>query len=842
MKCVKWNDNWKFWDDKNAFALIWGVPEGAKDVTLPHDAMIEKPASARSAGGSGTGYRDGGNYTYLKTLELTAVEARRKHILRFDGVYRHAMVYVNQQLAGTEAYGYSTFYADLTPFLQEGLNEIRVQVKNAGMTNSRWYSGSGIYRDVWLLTSGTVYLEPDQVKVRTERIDADYAVILVESTIVNETSRERHLKLESYVRHPGGGEGGLEQTMFFLPAGAKKTITQRMMIKQPRLWSEDSPALCTLESRLYEGTTRIDRAETRFGIRTLSLDAAKGLCVNGQSVKLRGACIHHDSGPLGAATYRDAELRRVRLLKEAGFNAIRMAHHPAAPVLLDACDELGMFVMDEFADMWERSKCDVDYSLDFAKWWDTDVSLMVRKDFNHPSVVLYSVGNEIPEIGTDSGSMTCAKIAGLLKELDPTRYTTAGINGAFIVGDQMEQIQADIARDLQAEAKKAAVEKAMQAGKAAGQADTKDKTASQAAAADNAPSPAKADGDVNEFMTDIGQQMERVGLHDAVTKRLEMACAPLDVAGYNYMTGRYEPDTKRYPNRVMVGSETFPPEIARNWAIIKKLPSVIGDFTWTGWDYLGEAGIGVPAYHEGEGGIGAPFPCQIAYCGDLDITGYRRPLSYLRACVFEKRMRPYLAVQDPHHYGETLIKTPWMLSDTVSSWDWPGFEGKPIVVEIYGNGDEAELFLEHKSLGRKPLVGSRALFETVYVPGTIRAALFRHGICAGAMTLTTPAGKPELRLSLDTEGEELVYVTAELRSRNDALITARDKTLKVSVEGAKLLALGSGDPKPKHNFNTGIVKTYQGRAIIILKKTGPGPITVKAEASPTVSASLDIRH
>ena len=804
MKQIKWNDNWKFWKEQNAFEMVWNVPDDARDVTLPHDAMIEKPAYAKSIGGRATGFRDGGNYTYWKAFSLTADEVKRKHILRFDGVYRHAAVYVNEQPAGGEAYGYSTFYVDLTPYLREGRNEIFVKVRNAGMTNSRWYSGSGIYRDVWLLTSGTVYLEPDQVKVTTERTDWGLAVVRIETTVLNETSRARHLKLQSLVRDPEAAEAVTEETAFFLPAGEKKIVTQRIVVKDPALWSEDSPSLYTLESRLFEGKTRIDKATSRFGIRTISVDSVKGFLVNGLSVKLRGACIHHDSGFLGSATYKDAELRRVRLLKEAGFNAIRMAHHPAAPALLDACDELGMFVMDEFADMWERPKCDVDYSLDFPKWWDTDVALMIRKDYNHPSVVLYSVGNEIPEIGSDAGSLLCAKIAGLMKSLDPTRFTTAGINGLFMVGDKMEQIRTDVTRELEAEAK---------------------------------AKPTKGI-DVNEFMADMGKQMDRLALHDEVTKALELACAPLDVAGYNYMTSRYEPDAKRYPNRVMVGSETFPPEIARNWSIIQKLPAVIGDFTWTGWDYLGEAGIGLPAYGSRE--ADTDFPCQVAYCGDLDLTGYRRPLSYLRACVFEKRMRPYIAVQDPHHYGQELIKTPWLLTDTVSSWDWPGFEGKPIVVEIYGNGDEVELFHEHKSLGRKPLVGARAVFETVYKPGTIRAALYRHGICAGAMTLTTPKGRPALQLSLDTLGEELIYVNAELRSPNDVLVTSKDKTLKISVEGAELLAAGSANPKPERNFNTGIVRTCLGRAMIILKKTGPGKITVKAEASPTVPAELTI--
>ena len=790
MKATKWNKGWKFWSDKDAFALVWNIPENAASVDLPHDAMIESAAYAGSPNMGNTGFRDGGNYTYVKLLEVSAEELGSKHILKFDGVYCHALVYVNEQYAGGSANGYSTFYVDLTPWLRSGTNEIRVQVRNAGMTNSRWYSGSGIYRDVWMLTSEGTYIEPDMVQIRTESAEDGLAVLSVDTTVINENFASASYCLNTVIRDDDGNEAGSERTAFFVKAGESKTLHQRIIVKNASLWDEDNPYLYTAESSLCDGKGCVDAACDTFGIRTLSLDAARGFRVNGKVVNLRGACIHHDNGLIGAATYYDAEERRIELLKKAGFNAIRMSHHPAAPALLKACDKLGMYVMDEFSDMWQRAKNDLDYALDIETNWEKDVTLMVRKDFNHPSVVLYSVGNEIPEIGTNMGSDFCAKIAGLIKSLDPARYTTAGINGVFAAGDQMGRILADLSRDMQA------------AG--------------------------EIEGNVNDFMTVMDTKMDQIVVHDAISERLEMACASLDVAGYNYMAARYEPDSVNYPNRVMVGSETYPPDIDRNWRLVEKLPSVIGDFTWTGWDYIGEAGVGVPAYKFGDGGFGAQFPCQLAYCGDIDITGFRRPLSYYREIVFGMRKAPYIAVQDPHHFGENLIKTPWVMSDAISSWSWSGCEGKPVIVEVYSNADEVELFKDGKSLGKKAPEACKVLFETTYEAGELVAKSYAGGEETGSYVLRT-AGEAAPVVRTTWEGNDLVYVDIKLEDKDGNVATDRDAELKAEVTGAELIGFGSGNPKPDRNYNEGIAMTWNGRAQLVLKKTGDEDFTVNVK-------------
>ena len=806
---MKFNDNWKFWIEGDSFALVWNIPDIAREVTLPHDAMIEKPAHEESLNGGNTGYRDGDVYNYVKLFQAPEEYKDKTVMLKFEGVYMNAFVYVNGQLAGKNPFGYTTFYVPLNNFLRFGQeNEIRVQVRNGAMTNSRWYSGGGIYRDVYLLVSDLVHIVPEGVQVKTESADEEYAVLHVDTELENCFHTPAELVLETVIQDAAGNTAAQDRTLVTVFAQDKRKMSQRMTVVRPEMWSAESPALYTCVTCLIQDGTVIDKSKEKFGIRTLSLDAKRGLRVNGSTVKLRGACIHHDSGLLGAATYDSVQFRQIRKLKEAGFNAVRMSHHPMAPAMLRACDELGMYVMDETFDMWNRCKSNYDYGLYFQEWWEKDVTAMVRKDFNHPSVILYSVGNEIPEIGTDHGAKICHDLSSKIKELDDTRFTLASINGVFAAGDQVDRIVADVVSDLS------------KAG--------------------------KIDGNVNDFMTLMDGHMDEIVVHNAITERLERACAGVDIAGYNYMTARYEMDGEKYPNRVIVGSETYPPEIARNWNLVEKLDHVIGDFTWTGWDYIGEAGVGVPAYQWGEGGFGAGFPCQLAYPGDLDITGFRRPASYYREAVFGLSTKPYIAVQDPNRYGQQLIKTPWVISDTVSSWTWGGCDGKPVVVEVYSQGKETELFINGKSCGRKPAgkaAGFRTLFETTYEPGTILAVSYdEDGNQMGQMELHTAGEDRNLVLTAEPEmKDQFIYIDAVLCDQDGNTATDSDMKITLDVEGcAEAVGFGSGNPKPKYNFNEGVTETYHGRAQIMLMRTGSGKVQVKVSAEDGKTAELNL--
>lgn len=802
----KWNDNWKFWVDKDSFALVWDIPEIARDITLPHDAMIEKPAHADSLNGGNTGFRDGDIYTYVKMLHAPEEYREKTVALKFEGVYMNAFVYVNGQLAAKSPFGYTTFYAPLNDFLKYGEdNEIRVQVRAGAMTNSRWYSGAGIYRDVYLLESGLTHIVPEGVQVKTENADDAYATLRVATELENKTAVSQNLVVETVIKDDGGNVAAKECTSATIFAGENRTLKQRILVENPELWSAENPKLYTVETKVYENTEAkelLDEAVDTFGIRTLAVDAKRGFRVNGKTVNLRGGCIHHDSGLLGAATYEDAQYRQILKMKEAGFNAIRMSHHPMAPAMLRACDEVGMYVMDETFDMWNRLKSNYDYGLYFQEWWEKDVTAMVRKDYNHPSVILYSVGNEIPEIGTDKGAQTCQELSDKIRSLDDTRYTLASINGVFAAGDKVDQIVADVVAGLSAEG--------------------------------------KLDGNVNDFMTLMDGHLDEIVVHKTISERLEKACAGVDIAGYNYMTARYEQDGKAYPNRVIVGSETYPPEIARNWDLVERLPHVIGDFTWTGWDYIGEAGVGIPAYKWGEGGFGAAFPAQLAYPGDFDITGFRRPASYYREAVFGLRKKPYIAVQNPTHYGEFLIKTPWVISDATASWNWDGMEGKPAIVEVYAQGDEVELLLNGTSLGKKAAgkeAGFRTLFETTYEPGTLIAISYENGQEIGRSELATAGAERALcvekeeYVGLKNAKQELVYVQVEMRDQNGVLASDDNQKITLSVDGeVEVLGFGSGNPKPNYNFNEGTTELFGGRAQIIVKKPeGKVTLTVTAE-------------
>ena len=783
-----YNDSWKYWIDKDAFALTWNIPEIANDITLPHDAMIEKGAYAESPNGGNTGFRDGDVYNYVK-LFTPPVEYRDKTVkLKFEGVYMNAMVYVNGELAAKSPFGYTTFYACLDEFLRYGEeNEIRVQVRNGAMTNSRWYSGGGIYRDVYILIADLVHIKEDGVQITTENVANDYASILVSTELENLGHASEDYTLETIIQNSDGQVVASDRYEMTLFGQEERKTSQRIAIMTPQLWSEETPVLYTCSSKLYQGDTLIDENLTSFGIRILKLSANRGFCVNGKEVKLRGACIHHDSGLLGAATYEEVQYRQVKKLKEAGFNALRMSHHPMAPAMLRACDELGMYVMDETFDMWNLCKSDYDYGLYFNEWWETDVTAMVRKDYNHPCVILYSIGNEIPEIGTNHGARVAYQISRKIKSLDNTRYTLAAINGVYAAGDSINEIVAEVAA---------------QAG-----------------------IKGQAEGNVNVFMSVMDKYMDKIVMHEAITERLEKACAETDIAGYNYMTARYEKDGENYPNRVIVGSETYPPEIAKNWEIVKKCSHVIGDFTWTGWDYIGEAGVGIPAYNWGDGGFGAGFPCQLAYCGDIDITGYRRPASYYREIVFGLRKAPYITVQNPQKYSENLIKTPWVLSDSIASWTFKDCDGKPVIVEIYSAGDEVELLCNGKSLGKKTAgrdAEYRVYFETVYEAGTLTAISYENGIEIGKDELKTAGSNRKLVLYAEQPakiGAEFIFVNIELQDENGIIVTDEDMEVHIVVKGAALAGFGSGNPKPQNNFTETTAELFHGRALAIIKKT-----------------------
>ena len=792
MNCILFNEGWKFWEVTNSFALAWAAPADARVVDLPHDAMIEKPQDENCRSKGNTGYRSGGVYSYSKNI--FAESSDKTYILKIEGAYMNAFVYVNGQLAAKRPYGYTVFYVELNNYLKfHAENEIRISVRTGAEPNSRWYSGSGIYRDVYLLEAGKTYIVPDSVKIKPLINSCDgfcKAEIFVSAEI---KGAFEGCSLEVTIKD---AKGNTAAEKVYTISNAAVCVSSE--IEKADLWDAENPNLYSCEIKLMKDGSVLDRHVDSFGIRSLELSSKKGLLVNGKEVKLRGACIHHDSGMIGAKTFEDVHIRQLKIMKESGFNAIRCSHNPAAPALLRACDKVGMYVMDEAFDMWTRFKSDYDYAQFFDEWWERDIEAMVKNDYNHPSVIMYSVGNEIPETCNMEGVKICKKLCDKVKSLDDTRYTTNSINGVFSVGDRMKDIIADIASGLKAEG--------------------------------------KMDGNVNDFMFFMGNYMSDMVKHPIMGEVLEAPFEHTDVAGYNYMGSRYEGDSEKYPERVIVGSETSICEIAMNWNLVKKLSNVIGDFCWTGWDYLGEAGIGVPAYaEEGTFGLGnGIYPTQISGTGCIDITGFRMPMSYYREIVFGLRKDPYIAVADPEKIGKTFIRNPWTFSDAIGSWSWDKYKGKKLSIEVYSGSDEVELYLNGISLGRKPAgekVNFTTVFEAEYEPGTLTAVAYTDGEESGSFMLSSPSA--DVKLTAEEEfrftdkGSEIIYINIAFTDENGIVAADMDQLLSLELsDGLELMAFGSAEPKPYNNYLEATARTYRGRAQLIIRKTSAAASSV----------------
>ncbi|MCK2022682.1 DUF4982 domain-containing protein [Microbacterium sp. kSW2-24] len=805
------NTSWTYRVKATAFQELGGASADAwRDVTLPHDALLSCPRSADVAHGETTGYFPGGSFEYRRVL-VVPVEDRGKYIaLEFGGVYRDASVYVNGALAGQNAFGYSRFVVRIDPYVRFGAeNEIRVECR--AHLDSRWYTGAGIYRDVFKVVKNPLRIAVDSLRVSTPDVDAERAIVEIESLIENSDVATASPYLTAIVISPEGVEVARQRTPVTLLPGESARARFRLRVPTPMRWSVDTPDLYEARLELADGEQCVDAEATAFGIRTLQLDALHGLRINGEQVKLRGACIHADNGPLGAAAIARAEERKIQLLKAAGFNAIRSSHHPASPALLDACDRLGMLVMDETFDVWTSSKSDFDYSFNFPRWWEDDLQSLVAKDFNHPSVIFYSIGNEIPETGDRFGGRMSRQLAEKLRSLDRTRFITNGINGFVSVLDTV-------------------IESMRQRREAAA-----------------------VGGGVNQMMGDFGQMMGQIQASPMVTARTEEAFAVLDVAGMNYGTSRYTQDVAEFPDRIIVGAETWPAQIDENWALVRQHANVIGDFTWTGLDYLGETGLGGVKYAD-ESTSGSSFVTQFpgltAWSGDLDITGHRRPVSYYREIVFGLRAEPYIAVQRPHRYGAPIaVSPPWAWSDTVSSWSWGGFEGQPVHVEVYADADHVQLELDGATIARAAVGTTRAYraeFETIFEPGTLTAVAFRDGQEVGRSSLSSATGG--LRLEVVADRQELVNGTGDLAFIEIRLVddegTVRnvdDRRVAVEVSGAgQLQGMGSGNPVTTDSFSAGDYTTFDGRALAVVRPTGRGDVTLRVTADGCDAVQLSL--
>ncbi|MBR3011678.1 MAG: DUF4982 domain-containing protein [Prevotella sp.] len=775
--------------NKELFDSGWQFTRDGKTTTvdLPHDwDIFDAPNPETGATGTGGGWFQGGKGEYRKSFKTPAGEVVKLH---FEGVYQRAEVFVNGQKAGQHGYGYTPFTVDITPYLYKDKrqNELLVTVDNSLQPNCRWYSGSGIYRHVWLETMPALHIAQNGVFVTTPEVKADKATVNVEVTVENESDNER---AATVVIHGTQLKTSLSEVLpVKVPAHSTKSVTATFTVQNPELWSTDNPYLykATVELKEMMKDEAIDRQTAKYGIRSFSFDAEKGFVLNGKPVLLNGACVHHDDGVLGARAFDAAEIRKVRLMKEAGFNLIRTSHNPTTRAFLDACDSLGMLVIGEAFDGWRSAKLKYDYSTLIDSCYREDVHAMVLRDRNHPCIISWSLGNEVIERKELRVVHTARLLKNAVLEIDNTRPITE----ALCAWDR--------------------------------------------------------DWEIYDPHFDV-----------------------LDVAGYNYMIFKHTSDHQRNPKRVMWQTESYPRDAFRNWATVNDNSYVVGDMVWTGLDYLGESGIG-RYYYEGErpGESYAPGgqpDWHGACCGDVDITGWRRPISHYRDMLWNENTPLYMAVKEPDGYRGKIHETQWSVWPTWESWNWPDWEGKPIEVEVYTKQPEVKLYLNDKLVETKAVSREtqfKAVFKLPYETGELRAE-------AGGKSVTlATAGEPaRLRLTVDTpslrgragvgpipslrgragvgpiitaDGQDLAYITVEVVDKNGRVCPDAAIPCEAIVKGqGQLLAFASADLKDREPKTTSRATTWKGRALLVVrsnKSKGNVQVSIKSNL-PTASLAI----
>ena len=770
-----------------------------RPVTLPHDAMLAEPRTALSAGGVNTGWYEGYDYEYQRTLTVPENELSDTHILEFEGVYHNAEVWLNGQKAAFRPYGYTNFYVDCAPFLRAGDNELRVIARNADQPNSRWYSGAGLYRPVQLWTAGDKHILLNGVRIRT--VSLEPAVVEIRVRI--------------------SAPGTVQLMVEGLPTVRKETDGEAVFtltIDNARLWTPETPNLYRCRVQFAD-----DEAVETFGVRTVSW-GKNGFTLNGERVIIQGACIHHDNGLLGAVCDPDAVARKVRLLKETGYNAIRSAHNPCSKALLAECDRQGMLVMDEYIDHWYIHKTEHDYVDYFNDWWHQDLTDMVEKDYNHPCVVLYSTGNEVSETAQKRGIALTKEMTDFLHGLDDSRPVTCGVNIFF---NFLSSIGFGVYSDEKAKKEAERAEKAKQRGEKA------------------AKKKAVGSQFFNNLAGLLGDEFMKRGatLHGCDVKTRD-AFANTDIAGYNYGIYRYKHDLKKYPQRLILGSETFCNDAYKFRELAKQEPRLVGDFVWAGMDYLGEVMVGSWEYADyAETFDGGPGWVS-AGSGRIDLTG--KPLGealYTRVAL-EADNGPYIAVCPVNHTGDRHSPSAWKMTNATPSWSWTGCEERKANVEVYARAARVELVLNGHTVGSKTLKNDcLARFSIPYESGTLEAVSYDaadHEI--GRCKLQSAGGTT--RLTLDAEEPtvkpgHLCYIRLRYTDENGITKPLARGSIQVQVRGGTLVGLGSACPFNKHSYLDSETDTYYGEALAIVRM-GDGDAMTIAASDGEYSAELTV--
>lgn len=751
---------------------------------LPHDWSIEGKSEKNNPSGGDGGFYPMGTAWYRKTFSVPVQWKDQKIAIYFEGVYMNAEVFVNGKSVGIQPYGYTSFEYDLTSYLKFGQkNTIAVKVDNSQQKNSRWYSGSGIYRHVWLKIRNPVHIKQWGVIITTPKVTNEKATVQVKTMVKNETEKLQIMTVSTTISikkvngsntismSTGNGVG------IDLKAGEEKEIVQNIVIENPILWSPETPDLYQAEikimkaGKIKDGDLPVDVVTKQFGIRTIEFSAEKGFVLNGKKTLLNGGCVHHDNGALGAAAYDRAEIRKVELMKKGGFNALRTSHNPPSEAFLDACDRLGMMVIDEAFDGWKESKTPHDYSTLFDKWWKHDVESMVLRDRNHPSIIMWSIGNEIIERTKPEAVETAKMLANAVRAIDPSRPVTSAMtswNQGWAVFDPLMEVH--------------------------------------------------------------------------------------DVAGYNYQLYHAESDHARVPSRIIVQTESYPKDAFANWNLVQKHNYIIGDFVWTAMDYLGESGIGryvYPGEPAGEHWEGNLYPWHGAYCGDVDLTGWRKPISHYRSMLYNNTEKLYMAVREPNPDIGQIKLTSWAVWPTWESWTWPGHEGKNVEVEVYSKYPKVRLYLNGKVVGEKETTQQqefKATFTIPYNAGELKAVGLENNKEVEITTLKTAKSAAKIKLTADrkeivADGQDLSYISVELTDVDGILNPNAENQLNFKISGPGVIAgVDNANLKDTDLYISNTRKAWKGKALVIIKSTkDKGEITIEVSSPALTKGKIKIK-
>jgi beta-galactosidase len=744
----------KDFDDKN-----W------RSLDLPHDWSIEGKINPKNPTGGGGGYFPAGIGWYRKRFLVPEAWKGKDVSIYFEGVYMNSEVFINGNSLGVYPYGYSSFAYDLTPFLEFGReNVIAVRVDNAQHVNSRWYSGSGIYRHVWMTVTDLIHITASGVAIETPAVSSKKADVQIRTRVQNETGSPQSVVVKTQIQNEISKRVAHAETKIVLAAKSEKEVTQVIHVSNPNLWTPDAPNLYVAQVQIIQNSKLIDDTKNNFGIRTIEFSSSNGFLLNGKTVKMNGGCVHHDNGCLGAAAFDRAEERKVELLKSAGFNAVRTSHNPPSVAFLDACDRLGLLVMDESFDCWRIGKNKNDYAKYFDAWWKRDLEAMVLRDRNHPSIVMWSIGNEIPERGSPEAVTTAAMLVNAVKQMDTSRPVTS----AIVVNDKDWTI-------------------------------------------------------------------------------FDPLMAAHDIAGYNYHLHSAPEDHKRVPSRIIVHTESYPRDAFANWKLVQNNSYVIGDFVWTAMDYLGESGIGRWYYSgdvPGEHWEHDFFPWHGAYCGDIDLTGWRKPISHYRSLLYNSREKLYIAVREPNPEPLEIKQTWWSVWPTWESWTWPGYEGMNMEVEVYSKYHKVRLYLDNQLIGEKATTVEqehKATFTLPYSAGQLKAVGVEGENEIESTVLQTAGDAAKIKLTVDrrdilANAQDLAYITVELTDREGVTQPLAANRLYFKVEGPGVIAgVDNADLKDYAPYVSNVRKAWHGRALVVVKSTrntGDIKLTVTSEGLP----------